>query len=450
MVVGLARQGKALTRYLSEHGADVVVTDLKSSGELSEAMGELSDLPVEYVLGGHPHSLLEGAELLFLSGGVPADAGLAVQARLREIPVSNDAQLFVDECPATVIGITGSAGKTTTTSLVHSIVERALRGTDRKAWLGGNIGRPLIQDLAEMRADDLVVMELSSFQLELMTSSPHIAALLNIMPDHLDRHKTMEAYTAAKARILTNQAGSDIAVLNRDDPGAWSLRGKVRGRLLTFSEDRALVDEGAFTHGGHLWIRFDGDEKSICPVEAIPFRGQHNRMNVLAACAMVAAAKIDLAAIEPALMDFSGVAHRLEFVRRVRGADWYNDSIATTPSRALVAIRSFDEPIILLAGGRDKDLRWDEFAKEILQAVRDLILFGEAAEKIHASVRSHQTEEDQINIHICEGLDQAVEVAADCARAGDVILLSPGATSFDEFPNYEVRGERFMRQVRAL
>jgi UDP-N-acetylmuramoylalanine--D-glutamate ligase len=446
VILGLARQGKALARYFSEHGAEVIVSDLKQQDELP--LDELSDLEIQFELGDHPQDLLEKADLLCLSGGIPADLPLAQQARLLGIRVANDSQIFLENSPAPVMGITGSAGKTTTTELLGRMAHAAVKGNGRAAWVGGNIGRPLISDLDQIKQDDLVVMELSSFQLELMTASPQIAAVLNLTPNHLDRHRTMEAYSAAKANILNFQIEGDTAVLNREDPGAWGLRNYAQGRVLGFGA-RPFDGDGTYIEGGQVRLQMNGEETQLFPVDAVSLRGPHNLMNVLAASAIAAAAGIEPEAMLAGVEGFTGVEHRLEFVRSVNGADWYNDSIATAPERAVAAIRSFGEPLVLLAGGRDKDLDWQGLISLISQRVDHLVLFGESARMIESLLQSSHGERPY-TLAVAVGLDDAVHAAAEVVEEGDVVLLAPGGTSFDEFVDFSVRGERFKELVLAL
>jgi UDP-N-acetylmuramoylalanine--D-glutamate ligase len=379
----------------------------------------------------------------------------------RGIPLSNDSQIFLDACPCQTIGITGSAGKTTTTTLVGKIAQVAIGsslGVDyRKVWVGGNIGSPLLSMLEQIQSSDLAVMELSSFQLELMTKSVNIACVLNITPNHLDRHTTMEAYTAAKRRILEFQTNHDAAVLGHDDPGAWGLLGLVRGARHSFGKEKPPQGmKGAFIDGEWLCL-WDGKKIiQILQVAEIQLRGWHNVENILAACAISQAADLPSAAMREAILPFTGVPHRLEWVHTWRGADWYNDSIATAPERVIAAIHSFDSPtdlhrpIVLLAGGRDKKLPWDELAELIHERVEHLILFGEAAGKIAALVGDTKPEERPYSIDTCAGLEQAVILAARVVEAGDIVLLSPGGTSFDEFRDFEERGEAFKRWVFNL
>jgi UDP-N-acetylmuramoylalanine--D-glutamate ligase len=450
VVLGLARQGKALARYLAERGAEVTVSDLKSASELAAATEELDGLGVRFVFGSHPPELIEGADLLCLSGGVPAGLPLAEQARDRGIRVTNDAQLLLEASPAPSIGITGSAGKSTVTALVGRMARAALEPTGRGVWVGGNIGRPLITDVDRIQPDDLVVLELSSFQLELMTLSPNIAAVLNITPNHLDRHGSMEAYIAAKRRILEFQKPDDLAVLGSEDPEAWALRRVVRGRLITFGWSLE-APEGAYLEGDSIQLSRDDHTETVCKTEAIRLPGRHNLLNVLAACAIGGAAGLDSDALAAGIHGFTGLPHRLERVRQVRGVEWVNDSIATAPERAIAAIQSFSEPLVLLAGGRDKDLPWDRLATLIVERVDHLVVFGEAADKVEKAVRAKASAGSRpLTLDRAPDLETAVRAAELVAEPGDIVLLAPGGTSFDEFTDFEARGEKFRELVKAL
>jgi UDP-N-acetylmuramoylalanine--D-glutamate ligase len=283
-----------------------------------------------------------------------------------------------------------------------------------------------------------------------MTLSTSVAAILNLTPNHLDRHKTMQAYTAAKARILDFQEGEGVAVLGRDDPGAWALRSRARGRLMSFGSSRLDGGEGSYISDDRIWIRVGGKDEEVCLLSDVRLRGRHNMLNVAAACALAAAAGFSSEAMRLGIRSFRGLPHRLEYVGRARGADWWNDSIATAPERGLAAVRSFDEPLVLLAGGRDKDLPWQEFAQEICGRVRGLVLFGEAAPKILRAIEQACPPPRGFALEVCPGLEAAVQAAARLAAPGDVVLLAPGGTSFDEFVDFEDRGEKFKAWVRAL
>jgi UDP-N-acetylmuramoylalanine--D-glutamate ligase len=450
VVLGLARQGKALARFLTGEGAIVVLSDIRTSDELGAVIAELAELKLTYVLGEHPLELLDDAHALFLSGGVPSDLPIAHEARARGIPVLNDAQLFLERCPAEVIGITGSAGKTTTTTLVDQMARLAFKDSARNVWLGGNIGRPLLDDLTAIDPQDVVVMELSSFQLELMTTSPAIAALLNLTPDHLDRHGSMEAYVDAKRRILTYQDENSTAVIGYDDPRTWELHQEARGRVIAFGHDKPEEGDAAYVEGMRLVLHLGSQSQTICGTDELALKGSHNVLNVLAACALSSAVQVPVEVMAEIARTFRGVPHRLEFVGTVRGADWYNDSIATTPDRALAAVRSFDGPLVLLLGGRDKDLLWTTFANEAILHARTIILFGEAVPKLAAVFAPILEGKSMPGLHQVEDLERAVAAAAALVQPGDVVLLSPGCTSYDEFSNFEARGDRFREMVRSL
>jgi UDP-N-acetylmuramoylalanine--D-glutamate ligase len=479
IIIGAARQGIALARYLIRQNANVVINDRLPIDQLGEAQKALAGEQITWIAGGHPLSLLEDADLLCISGGVPFDLPIVRDAQDRGIAVSNDSQIFLEACPCRVVGITGSAGKTTVTTLVGLIVQAAIDelnahydedrvntsknhdlisrlNHESKVWVGGNIGSPLISSVDEMKPDDLAVMELSSFQLEVMEKSPEIAAILNITPNHLDRHGTMQDYIETKARILEFQTAQDIAILNQDDPVTWGLQNRVHGRLVTFGWQLSPGNYRSvyFDHEHNfVMIQFppfeDIDDIAVIHRDEIPLRGEHNLSNVLGACAISLAAGISASAMASGVKRFTGIPHRLEFVRSWGGGDWYNDSIATAPERAIAAIESFTEPLILLAGGRDKDLAWENFAELVCQRVKHLILFGEAAGKISNSLTDFE-KESVTTVTFCQGLKEAVLSAANKVSEGDVVLLSPGGTSFDEFRDFEARGEAFKKWVMEL
>lgn len=450
LIIGIARQGTALARYLVSQGAFVVLNDRRTADELSDAKQSLADLPVDWVLGEHPLDVLDDIDLVCISGGVPLSLPIVVEAQTRGIPLSNDSQIFLEVAPCKVIGITGSAGKTTTTSLVGQMATVASQKSAH-VWVGGNIGNPLISYVDEMSDADLVVMELSSFQLEQMTLSPQLAAVLNITPNHLDRHGTMQAYTQAKTRILDYQDSVDKAVLGRDDPGAWDLVDSVRGDLISFGLSRPPKGQrGTFLHEG--WIKLWDRESTqdVLPLEAINLRGDHNIYNVLAACAIAIACDISVDAIRAGVDKFVGVPHRLEFVRSWKGIDWYNDSIATAPERTIAAIHSFGEPLVLLLGGRDKDLPWEDLAALVCQRVDHLVIFGEAAKIIAHAVETASSAARPYSVTVCWQLKDAVITAAEVAEPGSVVLLAPGGTSFDEFNDFAERGDWFRKWVNEL
>ena len=444
VIMGLARQGSVLARFAVEAGARVTVTDMRPAAKLGDVMAELADLEIDYVLGEHPMSLLDKTDVLAISGGVPADVPLVLAARERGIQVTNDSQEFARRVPTAVIGITGSAGKSTTTALTGIMGQMARRRT----WVGGNIGRPLLADLHKMGAEDVVVQELSSFQLEIWTQSPPVAAVLNITPNHLDRHKTMAAYANAKANILRYQSETGTAVLAADDPGAMMLQPLVRGRLRTFSLEQE-VEDGAFVRGKQIWLR-NGKDVSVCDLSEIKLRGQHNVRNVLAAVTLADSVGISVTAMRQAISMFTGVEHRLELVRTLNGVQYINDSIATAPERAVAAINAFDEPLILLAGGKDKDMIWDAWTDRVRDRVKHVILFGALAEMMESRLSDPKGFQKPVGLTRVETMAEAVKVAGETAVSGDVVLLSPGGTSYDAFTDFAKRGEQFRKLVKGL
>ncbi len=457
VVFGFGRQGVALARWLPSIGAEVVVTDSRSAKALNLRR---RDYPgARFYLGGHPDDVLTGARLICVSGGVPLDLPILEEARQRGIPFSNDAQLFLERCPAPIIGITGSAGKTTTTALVGKIAAAA----GYRVWVGGNIGNPLIEDLPNIRREDIVVMELSSFQLELMSASPNVAAILNLTPNHLDRHGSFERYAAAKANILLFQNSADVAVLGWDDAGSKDFEPIVAGELLAFSRYE-MTPHGAFMLGSRLLVAgsasYDTNPHVVCEREDIGLRGEHNVLNVLAACAITGGMglAIDRPGIMPEVMRaairaFKPVEHRLETVRVVDGVAWVNDSIATAPERLLAALGSYDEPLVLLIGGADKDLPWEAALQRALLQARHIVVFGQDGEKQVATKVMKILEKlrpGDVNVKRAKTLAEAVELAAAVAEPGDVVLLSPGGTSYDAYADFAERGEHFRQLVSEL
>jgi UDP-N-acetylmuramoylalanine--D-glutamate ligase len=478
LIIGAARQGLALSSFLVKQGAHVLVNDMRPSNQLQSVKSKMdqiaSDFPgtLRWSLGEHSVNLLENINLVSISGGVPLDLPLVQEALRRKIVITNDTQIFMESVPCPVVGITGSAGKTTTTTLVGQIAPAVFQDHFRKVWVGGNIGLPLIDELDAITSDDLVILELSSFQLEIMTRAPEISAVLNVTPNHLDRHGTLEAYTAAKSNILEHQEIDGISVLCHDDPGSWALKEKIQGKMISFGVNPPPDNQsGAYmdpVSGEFIQLR-DGQKKwNILPVQDIHLKGKHNLKNVLAGCAIIFAIykyKIlntengqpalsweSLPPFSDGIKNFNGIPHRLELVRTYKNIAWYNDSIATAPERTIAAIHSFDEPLVLLLGGRDKDLPWQSLADIVCQRVDHVVTFGEAGDLIYKTIsaKKHGANERPYTLTNCLTLSDAVEEAGDIAEAGDVVLLSPGGTSYDEFKDFEQRGKDFRRWVHSL
>ncbi len=450
LIIGAARQGIALARFLSQRSAKVTLNDRQSPEKMKSVEESLHDLTVRCVFGGHPVELVDQSDLVCISGGIPLNNPIIEAAIKRSLPLSNDSQVFMEEVQAPVIALTGSAGKTTTTSLVGEIAKIATPAP-HKVWVGGNIGLPLVEYLDEIKQDDIVVLEISSFQLDQMTISPHIGAVLNITPNHLDRHGTMEAYTVSKTRLLQYQTAKDTAILNREDAGSWGLHEIVKGNLITFGMNPISSNVmGTWVDRDRVMIKTAESSLELLEISDIKLKGLHNTMNVLAACAISYAAGFSRESIQSAVRQFTGVAHRLEFVRDWRGSKWYNDSIATAPERTMAAIRSFSEPMVLLLGGRDKNLPWNELADLIHAKVDHVIVFGESAEKILEALGPVKARQKPISLTRVATMQEAIIEASIIAKSGDIVLLSPGGTSFDEFKDFEERGDKFREWVTQL
>jgi UDP-N-acetylmuramoylalanine--D-glutamate ligase len=444
-VIGFARQGRALARWLPTVGARVLVSDSKTAAQLGINNDDYPD--IDFLLGDQQTELPADVDIICVSGGVPLDLPIIQSAVARGIPLTNDAQLFLERCSAPVIGITGSAGKTTTTTLVGEIVKRA----GLMAWVGGNIGDVLLDVLGQIQPEHRVIMELSSFQLELMSKSPQIGVVLNVTPNHLDRHGTMEAYLSAKANILVYQTEADVAVLGRDDAGSYALEGAVVGSLAWFSM-RELLPDGAFMAGERLVVSGisspNGEPQVVCERRDIPLRGDHNVMNVLAACAITGTMGVTPDVMCETIRAFKPVPHRLEVVRVLNDVTYVNDSIATAPERVIAALRSYEEPLILLAGGKDKNLPWEDMLRLALVKSRHIIAFGYVGGHIINKIRELAGSDEQVTL--VETLPQAVKKAASLAQPGDVVLLSPGGTSYDAYVDFAARGEHFRQLVLGL
>ena len=435
LVIGLAREGLDLTRFLLTHGASVTVTDQKTLDQLAEPVRELGAGPT-YRLGGHSLADLTGIDVVYASPGVAPDHMLLVEARARRIRISSLVELFFALCPAPILGITGSAGKSTTTALEGEI----FRAAGRDVFVGGNIGRPLLGELEHMHPSSWVVMELSSFQLEPLRISPHIALVTNVTPNHLDRHPSMEAYWEAKGQILAHQGPIDWAILNADD--AWSQRYRPLGRVLRFSLEGTV--EGAYLAGDRLMLLGE----PLLKVDEVPLRGRHNLANVLAACAAAHAAGIERPAMVAAVRAFQGVPHRLQSVGERAGVRYVDDSIATAPERSMAALAAFDEPVVLIAGGRDKHLPMQDWAKLIVRRCRHVVLLGEMSDLVERAIL--EADPDYLGLSRASSMDEAVRQASRAARSGDVVLLSPGGTSYDQYRDFEERGRDFARAVQEV
>ena len=439
LVIGLARTGVATALFCAERGAIVTATDGRSATELGEPVEKLASAGVLLKFGEPSNDLLQGQQLIVPSPGVPADAPLLIRARELKIPVWSEIELAYRFLQGTLIGITGSNGKTTTTSLIEHILRRAGIST----VLAGNIGTPLIARACEATESTFTVAELSSFQLELIeTFRPNISVLLNLTPDHLDRHGTFAAYAAAKARVFENQTERDFAILNLDDTASLELA-PSRPQLFWFSR-KTNVEQGAFVRDGLIIFRRAGFEEDILYVTDIPLPGAHNLENVLAAVIAARLAGVRPDKIAEGVRSFAGVEHRIEFVTESRGVRYYNDSKATNVDASLKALAAFPGRILVILGGKDKGSDYSPLRELLREKAILALLIGTAAYKIESQIRG------SVAIEHAATLERAVEIAARTAQQGDVVLLAPACASFDQFENYEDRGRKFKQFVHAL
>jgi UDP-N-acetylmuramoylalanine--D-glutamate ligase len=439
LVVGMARTGVATALFCAARGARVTAVDTRSEPELGEAVRKLRAAGVACEFGTHNDALFLAQDLIVPSPGVPADLSQLLAAGKSGVTIWSEIELASRFLSGRLIGITGSNGKTTTTSLVEHI----LRSSGFPTILAGNIGTPLIAAVETSRDDTITVAELSSFQLELTDAfRPNIAVFLNLTPDHLDRHHTMEAYGRAKARIFANQTERDIAVLNADDPGTTRYA-PARPQVYWFSRKQRVV-QGAFVKDGQVVIRGDGEEQAILRVDEIPLVGAHNLENVLAAVLTAKLAGAALQKIAAAVKNFAGVEHRLEFVAEIAGVRYYNDSKATNVDATLKALEAFSGRILVILGGKDKDSDYTALCEELRERAVLALLIGAAAEKIASQIAG------SVKLERAGTLERALEFAEHEARPGDVVLLAPACASFDQFENYEHRGRVFKELVRKL
>ncbi len=446
-MIGLAREGLALARFLSAHGALVTISDSKMASDLGPALKQLDGLGIVFSLGANRVADAVGADLVFASPGVPPNLEAVDAARRAGIPVSSATRLFFQLCPGPIAGVTGSCGKSTTTTLLGLM----LAAGGKKVLMGGNLGIPLLERLPEMDQNTWAVLELSSFQLESMEESPNIAVITNLLPDHLDRHPSLEEYSSAKTQIFRHQQSTDYVLLNYDDQVTRDMAGQAPSQVLFFSVEKDLK-QGGFIRDGELVVSLDGiKRRAVCHASEVRLLGRHNLYNVLAASLAAALCGVEPRFAGQVARSFQGLPHRLELVRQVNGVSYYNDSIATTPDRAVAAINSFNRPIILISGGRDKQLPLAPLARAVRQRCKAVVLYGEGGGLLQ-NVLSQQPQDgkDGPVVHRTHAFHEAMERASSLAKAGDVVLLSPGFTSFDQFSSYEERGKRFRELVEHL
>lgn len=445
-IIGLGVSNLPLLDYFYENKAQVTVFDDRTIDEISkEIIDKITTYNFEFSFGKNSLEKLQGFNVIFRSPScLPTKPELQAEANRGAI-VTTEVEMLMEMCPCKIIGITGSDGKTSTTSMINAVLQKAGYNT----YLGGNIGTPLFTKLSEMKPDDIVVLELSSFQLMNMVVSPDIAVITNVTPNHLNIHKDYDEYIEAKKNIFRYQDENGILVLNYDNDITRECSKEAKGEVIFFSS-KTKLDDGFIVDGNIIKESEDKIRKHILNTNEVILRGRHNFENI---SAVLGATKtlVDTDVAVEAIKEFKPVEHRLEFVREIDGVKWYNDSASSSPTRTLSGINAFDENIVLIAGGYDKNLEYEPLAKPILEKVSTLILIGQTAEKIFDVVKAEEeVQNKKINIYMCDSLEQTVELARKSAKKGDVVLLSPASASFDMFKSATDRGEKFKVLVNKL
>lgn len=443
LLIGLAKTGISTIKHLNRLGAKVVVNDIKDKEKLKDILDELSDLNnVEYILGYHPENV-DDIDMTVVSPGVPLDLPFILKLKAKNIEIIGEVELAYRLSRNPIfIGITGTNGKTTTTSLVGEIFKKASKDT----YIVGNIGNPVIDTVDVANENSVLVTELSSFQLESVDKfKPHISAILNFTEDHLNRHHTMKAYMEAKARIFENQDSNDFCILNYDDEEVRSLSDNVKAKKIFFSRKKCL-EYGIYLDEKKNIIINLGEKITLLNKDELSLPGNHNLENCMAAAAIAYVSNIDIDVIRKVLKTFAGVEHRQEFVRNLNGIMFVNDSKATNPDSSIKAIQSYNRPIVLIAGGMDKQSSFDEFLDIAKENVYALVLLGETAQKIKECAQNKGFD----NITVVKDMKEAVDASYQIAKDGDVVLLSPACASWDMYKSFEVRGIDFKDNVNNL
>jgi len=442
LVIGAGKTGVAAARVLHDLGARVTVCDIKREYLLSDTLQQLKDIPVQVVTGGYPEVSQQNTDIIVMSPGVPLSIPPVMAAGELGIPVWSEIELASSMFDAPIVAVTGTNGKTTTTSLLGQM----FRDAGVETVVAGNIGVPLIGEVEKITSQHVVVLEVSSFQLEAIHSfRPKVGIVINLTPDHLDRHRTMEEYKAAKQSLFRNQRQGDFSVLNYDDEYVKSMASATQGEVIFFSL-RHTLDTGAYLVGDDIYFSYRGEKTLICGRDELYIKGNHNLENALSAICAGILMGLSPQSIRFTLKTFKGVKHRLQLVDEINGVKYINDSKGTNPDASIKAVEAYSEPIILILGGKNKGSDFSDFARFISTRVKEVIVLGEAAPEISAAL-------DAAGYHRysqVETLEQAVAKAARIALPGEIVLLSPACASWDMFNNYEERGDLFISQVAAL
>ena len=444
LIVGMARSGVAAAQLLRACGAEITVNDSKSEEALGDQLKPLEGLQIERRFGCGAMELLEGKDCLVISPGIPDTAPFVVRAKEMGLYVIGELELAAQLSRGMLIAVSGTNGKTTTVSLLGEI----FRNSGKVTHVVGNIGYPFSLAALVSHKEDAIVCEVSSFQMETAdTFHPHVALLTNITEDHLNRHGTMEAYTALKMRMFRNQTPEDFAVFNADDPGLAGLSKQVKSHVLKFSRLKE-VREGAFVRDGQIILKLDGTERKVCRTEDVRIPGPHNLENALGAVCAAGAVNVPVPVIRHSLKTFRGVEHRIESVRELEGIEYINDSKGTNVDSTIKAVQTMNRPTVIILGGYDKHTSFDPLSREIAASpmIQEAVLIGETAEQIRVSLEKAGF----TSVHHAETLREAVETGRTLAREGWNVLLSPACASFDMFNDYEERGRVFKEIVNEL
>lgn len=440
-VVGIGISNIPLIDFLTNLGAEVTAFDKKDKEELCDVINDYEPKGVKFELGKDYLSRLHGFDVVFKTPSMRIDGEALMKAKEEGAYITSEMEEFVRYCPAKIYGITGSDGKTTTTSLVYSI----LRAAGYKTWVGGNIGTPLFTKIEEINKEDRVVLELSSFQLMTMNISPEVALITNLSPNHLDMHKDLEEYIDSKKNIYKYQEKQDLLILNEDNETTRKLIGQEKGTLYTFSLTKVL-DKGAYYKDGGLYV----NGTKVCEKSEVLLKGMYNVENLLAAFAMTAD-EVEVSNMREVALAFTGVEHRNQFIRKYNDIEFYNNSIASSPTRTIAGIKAFDKPVILIAGGRDKKVPFDSLAFEGYPYIKAVVLLGEARFQIKDAFDKLKEEKGiSVDTYLVDSFEASVQKAVEIAKPGDIVNLAPACTSFDMFANFEVRGNRFKELVMNL
>ncbi len=443
-VCGIGISNTPLIKSFLEKGARVIACDRRSAEQIGPLAKELENEGAELKLGDDYLSDLE-VDIIFRTPGMSFNLPELVSARKRGIAVTSEMEVFFDLCPATIFAVTGSDGKTTTTTLIAKMLE----AEGKKVFVGGNIGKPLLPEIENITADDFVVAELSSFQLISMRKSPDVAVVTNVAPNHLDIHKDMDEYVEAKKNILLHQNAFSRTVLNRDNEITESFRSFVRGQSLGFSMKRRLNNGAWLDSKGILHMAYRGIDVPVLDRKDIAVIGDHNVANYLAAITAVWG-YVGVDSINKVAREFGGVAHRIELVRELNGVKFYNDSIASSPTRTIAGLKAFDKKVFLIAGGYDKHIPFEPLMPYLVEKVKILYLCGDTAQKIEDCLKNYEGYKGSPEIVRTKDIKEATIMSYKAAKSGDIITLSPACASFDAFPNFAARGNYFKEVVNSL